>query len=177
MPDLRGPFRNMRFVLEIEGIAMAGFATCRIPESTNDVIRYREGNDPPKVRKLAGLNRYGPLVLESGVTRDSIMLFEWYKLVEQGKLQAARRDVAIVLRDLEGGVAARWELKWAWPATYQAPRLDATGEDVAIEKLEIVCERLERGSGSTSDTAETEDGNTSNRGEGGGDDTLDDGEA
>jgi phage tail-like protein len=144
MPDKHGPYRNVRFLLEIDGISKAGFAECRQPTSSTDVIEYREGTDPPTVRQLAGLNRYGRVVLRSGVTDDSIELFEWRKQVEQGKVDEARRTVAIVVLDREGNTGARWELRDVWPATYQAPRLDATGEDVAIESLELVCEGFER---------------------------------
>lgn len=175
MPDSHGPYRNIRFLLELDGIAKAGFTTCRIPESTTDVIRYREGTDPPTVRKLAGLNRYGRLVLETGVTDDSIELYEWYRAVEQGKLDSARRVAAVVLLDREGNPAARWELELAWPAAYRAPRLDATGKDVAIETLEIVCERFERNPGSddASEEGESRDGKRSDGGDREGDDALD----
>ncbi len=144
MPDTHGPYRNIRFLLEIDGVAKAGFTECCQPKSSTDVIEYREGNEPPTVRQLAGLNRYGRVVLRSGVTDDSIELFEWRTLVEAGKVDNARRPAAIVLLDREGETGARWELRNVWPATYQAPRLDATGEDVAIETLELVCEGFER---------------------------------
>lgn len=144
MPDKHGPYRNVRFLLEIDEVAKAGFAECRQPTSSTDVVEYREGTDPPTARKLAGLNRYGRVCLRSGVTEDSIELYEWRKQVEQGKVDEARRTAAIVLLDTEGNPGARWELRNVWPATYQAPRLDATGEDVAIESLELVCEGFER---------------------------------
>lgn len=143
MPDTHGPYRNIRFLLELDGIAKAGFASCHIPERATDVIRYREGTDPPTTRKLAGLNRFGRLILETGIT-DSMELYGWYELVAQGQVDAARRVAAVSLLDRQGNTAARWNLAGAWPARYEAPRLDATGEDVAIETLEIVCEEVER---------------------------------
>lgn len=143
MPDTHGPYRNIRFLLELDGITKAGFASSHIPERRTDVIRYREGTDPPTPRKLAGLNRFGRLVLETGIT-DSMELYEWYELVAQGQGDEARRVAAVILLDREGNSAAQWNLAGAWPARYEAPRLDATGEDVAIETLEIVCEDVER---------------------------------
>ncbi|MFB6310831.1 MAG: phage tail protein [Salinirussus sp.] len=144
MPDRRGPYRNMRFLLEIDGIAKAGFARCRLPSSTTDVIEYREGTDPPTPRKLSGLKRFGALVLSSGVTTDSIELFEWRTLVEQGKTDAARRSIAVVLLGEEGDPGPRYELQHCWPRRYESPQLDARGECVAIEVLEIVTEGVER---------------------------------
>lgn len=144
MPDRHGPYRNTRFLLEIDGIAIAGFSGCTLPKNSTAVTEYREGNDPPTVRKLWSLNDYGTLTLESGATEDSIALYEWRKLVEQGKLDDARRNVAVVVLDEAGAPGPRWEFKRAWPTQYDAPDLDATGNDVAIETLEIAHEGMER---------------------------------
>ena len=144
MPDRHGPYRNMRFLLEFEGIAKAGFSSCSIPENSTEAVEYREGNDPPTPRKLWSLNSYGTLTLESGVTDDSVMLFEWRQLVEQGKVDDARESIAVVVLDEEGNPGPRWEFSAAWPTNYQAPDLDATGSEVAIETLEITHEGMER---------------------------------
>lgn len=144
MPDRHGPYRRTRFLLEIDGVAKAGFSRCRLPANRTDVVEYREGNDPPTPRKLWNLNEYGHLVLESGVTDDSIMLYEWRDLVEQGKMGEARRSIAVVVLDEEGGSGPRWEFRRAWLAGYEAPDLAATGDGVAVERLEIVHEGMER---------------------------------
>lgn len=144
MPDRHGPYRNVRFILEIERIAIAGFSRCRLPTAKSDVIEYREGNERPTPRKLGGLNEYGPLVLEKGITGDSIALFEWWQLVKQGKLDEARRNAAVVLLDTEGAAGPRWEFRNTWLARYDAPKLNALDEDVAVERLEIVHEGFER---------------------------------
>ncbi|WP_331234139.1 phage tail protein [Natronorarus salvus] len=144
MPDRHGPYRNTRFLLEIDGIVQAGFSSCTIPENSTEAIEYREGTDPPTTRKLWGLNDFGTLSLEWGVTADSIELFEWRRLVEQGQLDDARRDIAVVVLDEEGEPGARWEFRKAWPTSYDAPELDASGSDVAIESLEIEHEGMER---------------------------------
>jgi phage tail-like protein len=144
MPDRHGPFRNVRFLLEIDGVAKAGFSKASIPENSTEATEYREGTDRPTVRKLWSLNDYSALSLESGVTMDSIMLFEWRKLVQQGKMGDARRAIAVVVLDEEGQSGPRWEFRNAWPSSYDAPDLDATGGEVAIEKLEIQHEGMER---------------------------------
>lgn len=144
MPDRHGPLRVARFLLEIDGVAKAGFSRCRLPNSSTAVVEYREGNDPPTPRKLAGLNEYGSLELRYGVTTDAIELAEWRRLVEDGKVDEARRSIAVVLLDEEGSPAARWELRNAWPTRYAAPTLDAGRSAVAIETLDVACEGLRR---------------------------------
>jgi phage tail-like protein len=144
MPDRHGPYRRLRFLLEIDGVAKAGFSRCSLPTARTDVIEYREGTDPDTPRKLGGLDRYGPLTLESGVTDDSLALSEWRKLAEQGKLGEARRAIAVVVLDEEGEAGPRWEFRNAWASRYAAPDLDADRSEVAIERLEIVHEGMER---------------------------------
>jgi phage tail-like protein len=144
MPDRHGPYRNARFLLEIDGIAVAGFSTATIPENSTEAIEYRNGNDPPTMRKLWSLNSYGNLTLERGVTDDSIALFEWRQSVEQGNVDDARRNIAIVALDEAGERGPRWEFENAWPIQYDAPDFDASGSEVAIESLEIAHEGMER---------------------------------
>lgn len=145
MPDSHGPYRNNRFMLEIDGVNRAGFSTANLPENSTEVIEYREGNEKrPTARKLSSLNDYGTLTLEGGTARDAKALFDWRKLVEDGKVDEARTTVAVLLQDEEGQTGARWEFRNAWPRQYDAPDLDATGNDVAIESIEIVHEGMER---------------------------------
>ena len=81
----KDPYRNFRYLVEIDGIVQAGFSEATIPDSTQDPIEYREGNEPPTVRKLPGLVKYGNVTLKWGIT-DSLDLYNWRKLVEQGKV-------------------------------------------------------------------------------------------
>jgi len=137
------PFRNFRFRVEIDNIVQAGFSEATIPDTSSDVVEYREGTDPTHTRKLSGLTKHGNLTLKWGVT-NSMDLFNWRKLVSDGKIKTARRSMAVILVDEEGNDAARWEFDGAWPSKYDAPDLTAKGNDVAIETLEIVFESMER---------------------------------
>ena len=141
--DRTDPYRNFRYLVEIDGIAQAGFSEATIPDSTQEPIEYREGNESPTVRKLPGLTKYGNVSLKWGIT-DSLDLYDWRKLVEQGKMKDARRNMAIILLNEEGSPTARWEFTDAWPSKYDAPDLNAKGTDIAIETLEIVHEGMIR---------------------------------
>lgn len=144
MPDRHGPYRNTRYLLEIDGITRAGFSEFAIPTNTTEPTEYREGNEGPTVRKLWSLNNYENITLQWGTTEDSIELFEWRKMVEDGKMEEARRNIAVVILDEEGENGPRWEFRLAWPVNYDAPDLNATANEVAIESLEIAHEGMER---------------------------------
>jgi phage tail-like protein len=133
------PYKNFNFTVSINGIT-AGFSECSGLDSEVNVIEYREGGDN-RVRKLAGLAKFGNVVLKRGVT-ESLDLYQWHRNILQG--QNDRRDGSIVLLDDERKPVARWNFKNAFPCKYQGPSLNAKGNEVAIETLELACEYLER---------------------------------
>lgn len=140
----RGPLQQTRFLVEIDGIATAGFQRVNLPEASVSQVSYRDGNDPTTNRKLAGNRQYETLVLERGVEAGVTELYEWYKQVEEGKTAEAARAIAVILLDRQGNAQARWEFTDAWPARYEGPELDAMTDGVATETLEIVFDEMER---------------------------------
>jgi len=143
MAERKDPYKNFRFLVEIDGITQGGFTDVTIPDSTQTVIEYREGDEPITSRKQPGLIKYGDITLKKGTT-DSLDLYNWRKLVEDGKLKEARRNIAIMVLDDEGKPTARWEFEKAWPSKYDAPDLKATGNEIIIENLTIVHEGMKR---------------------------------
>jgi phage tail-like protein len=137
------PLRNMRFRLEIDGIQQAGFSEVAIGETTTDAIDYREGTEPTHVRKLPGLTKYANITLKWGVT-DSTELFNWHKQILAGRIKDNRKQVAIVVVDEAGENKARFVVSEAWPTKYDPSDLNAKGNEVFIEVLELVNEGIER---------------------------------
>ena len=138
------PLRNFRFRLEIDGVQRAGFSEVAIAEATTDAIDYREGNEPAHVRKLSGLNKYGNITLKFGVTLDGIELHNWHKKIVQGQIASNRKKVTIVVMDEAGADKARFVVSEAWPVKYDPSDLNAKGNEVFIETLELVNEGMER---------------------------------
>lgn len=139
----RDPFPNHRFIVEIDGIAQAGFCEVIFPDSTSQVIEYKEGVDLINVRKQPGPTINSNLILKWGLT-ISMELYNWRKLVEQGKTNIMRRNIAVTLLDEAGNEAAKWTFVNAWPMRYKGPDLNSNGKEVAIETLEIVFESMQR---------------------------------
>jgi phage tail-like protein len=135
------PLRNFRFRLEIAGITEAHFSEVTGFDITSDVIDYREGDEPTHVRKLPGLTKYGNITLKRGVT-DSMDIYNWYKDIVAGKIE--RKTIAIIVRDELGDDKARFNITQAWPSKYDPMDLNAKGNDVSIETLELVNEGVER---------------------------------
>jgi phage tail-like protein len=81
------PLRSFRYRLEIDNISHVGFSEVTIAETTIDAIEYREGTDPPYVRKLSGLTKYVNVTLKWGLTigGTALELFKWHADVSTGQ--------------------------------------------------------------------------------------------
>jgi len=137
----KDPFKNFRFLVEIDGITQAGFADCSGFGSNVEVVEYREGGDTPTVRKLPGKASYPDITLKYGIT-NSRELYDWHLAAVNGAVD--RRNGSIILQDDLGAEQVRWNFFQAWPSKYAAPEMNAKGNDVAIDALTVSCERLER---------------------------------
>jgi phage tail-like protein len=135
------PFGNFNFLVEIDGITRAAFQEVSGFDSTIDVIEHREGGENTTLRKLPGMTKYSNLTLKWGIT-DDVDLYTWHRQIVQGQIE--RRNGSIVLLDRAGQEVARWNFFRAWPTKYDGPDLNAEGNDVAIETLELAHEGVER---------------------------------
>lgn len=142
----KDPLRNFRFKLVIGNLPQAGFAEVAIAETTIDAVDYREGDDPPHVRKLSGLTKYGNITLKSGVATgaNSLDLFAWHKAVSDGAIADQRKTVTIEVQDEQGQTKTRFVVSEAWPVKYDPSDLNAKGNEVFIEVLELANEGIER---------------------------------
>ncbi|MCL2817916.1 MAG: phage tail protein [Clostridiales bacterium] len=135
------PCGNFMFRVEIDGGRMNGFFECTGLGSGIEVIPYRDGTDPKRVRKQPGMVVYSDVKLKWGVT-DSRDMYDWYKCGLDGNVE--RKNVSIILINENGNEIARWCLTNAWPSAYEGPNFAAFGTDMAYESLTLVCERMER---------------------------------
>ena len=139
--DRKDPFLSYNFIVEIDGIARAGFREASGLDSGQDPVEYREGNDPQlHVRKLTGLRKFANLTFKKGFTLNHD-LWNWYRTLLNGT--ADRRDGSIVLQDEERNDVLRWNFSNAWITKWEGPGMNATSNDVAIESIELAVERVE----------------------------------
>jgi phage tail-like protein len=145
MTERQDPLRNFRYRLEIDGIDQAGFSEVAIGDLSTDPIEYREGDEITTVRKLNGLNKYGNITLKWGIT-DSTDLADWHQLVvdDATALDDARRNVVIRVQNEAGEDKAAFEITKAWPCKYDPSDLNGTGNEVAIDTLELCNEGIKR---------------------------------
>lgn len=134
------PYKAFNFLVEIDGITVAGFAECSGLSTTTDVIEYRTGNEQTFVRKLPGLTKFTNIVLKRGFTRSN-ELWNWRKTVMVGAVE--RKDGVIVLLTDDLTPVVRFRFREGWPVKWEGPNLNAKASEVAIETLEIAHEGLD----------------------------------
>ena len=136
------PYPNHNFEVSIAGIAddNLGFSEVELPSGEIAVIEYREGRDAATVRKLPGLVTYPNVTLKRGIN-GYLALYNWWKSARDGNIQ--RADVSITLLDERRQEVMRWNLSRAWPVKLEAGPLNAQGNEVAIETLELAHEGFE----------------------------------
>jgi phage tail-like protein len=139
--DRKDPYSGYNFRLEIENSAVAAFSECGGLTFDADSVDYREGTDKRlSVRKLMGLRKFANISLKRGYT-DNKELWNWYKNILNGI--ADRRNGAIVLQDELHADVLRWNWSDGWITKYEGPTFNANNNDVVLEQIEIVVERVE----------------------------------
>ena len=133
------PYSAFNFIVEIDGLEVAGFSECSGLTAETDPIEYREGNEDITVRKLPGLKKFTNISLKRGFT-DNKELWDWRKTVMDGKTE--RKAGSIVLLNEAREEALRYNFREGWPCKWEGPSLNAKNNEVAIETLDICHEGL-----------------------------------
>lgn len=133
------PYAQFNFLVEIDGLSVAGFSEVSGLTTEQDIIEYREGSDTQTVRKIPGLRKYGNITLKRGFTQNR-ELWEWRKSTIDGVTE--RKSGAIVLLDEARNEALRWQFAEGWIAKWEGPTLNATANEAAIESMEVAVEDL-----------------------------------
>lgn len=144
------PYPSFRFALELNDVLVAGFAECTGLQMEMKVFEYKEGGRNETTLKFPENTTYGNITLKRGVTK-STELIDWQLDAVQGAFSKNTRsnnsNIAILLLEETAGepqVAQRWNLIRALPVKWVGPDFKATGNEVAIETLEIAHEGIEK---------------------------------
>jgi phage tail-like protein len=128
------PYRNFRFVVEVDGTEAGGFQTISGLERQTEIEPYREGGVNDFEHQLAIKTSYPPLVLRRGLVDPA--LWDWHQAVIAGGVE--RRTISVLLLDDAGEEAWRWVCDGAYPAKWTGAELDAMANAVATESVEFV---------------------------------------
>jgi phage tail-like protein len=104
-------------------------------------IDYREGSSLEyQVTKMPGIPQFANISLKRGMYSGDNEFFTWLNTVKLNKIE--RRQITISLLNEEHAPVAVWKVKDAFPVKVEGPTLNATGNEVAVETIELAHEGL-----------------------------------
>ncbi len=126
---LSGPFKS------IDGL-----------ESKVEVVKLKQSTKDGKtvtIHTVGNSNLGGEITLKRAMT-SNMEMWDWRKLVEEGKMPDARVNGTITIYDEEQKASAKWDLLNCWPSSVSGPDLTAKSNDPAMETIVIVHEGITR---------------------------------
>jgi phage tail-like protein len=150
MPVIGNPrtfHKKFKFIVEIDGVASAGFQKCsELSVEVANVQYYEGGALIPN--KSPGRLTFADVTLERGATSDKD-LFEWMTQVADAAANAGlnepafKRNLDIVQQDRDGSTLRRWSLTGAWPVKFVAGDWDNEADENVIESVTLTYDFFE----------------------------------
>jgi phage tail-like protein len=110
-------------------------------DTGTQVIKYRAGdNHPFSTVKMPGMNKVGNVTLKKGVFVTDDKFWDWYSHIQMNTIKRVR--VVIRLLDEKGNVSMVWTLLNAWPTKITSTDLEADGNEVSVDTIEIAHEAM-----------------------------------
>ena len=130
------------FYFKVEwGGTNIGFSEVSGLTQETQIIEYRQGASPQHSPiKMPGLRKVNNITMKRGVAKGDNEFFKWLSTVKLNTIE--RRDLTISLLNENGDPVMVWSVLQAWPTKVEGPGLKATGNEVAIESIELAHEGL-----------------------------------
>ena len=123
-----------RFTVSIDGINLGTWTKCEGLAVEYEVFEYQEGGFNDYVHRLPGRRKYPNVKLTRPLDQDSPTIVQW---VSKMVTKVERKHAEITVLDANGAVVCRWNLTDVCPVKWTGPTLDASGNQIANETLEL----------------------------------------
>ena len=141
------PLIGFNFRLEIEGKLAGYFTEASGIGSEHEIVEHKVVDDSGHeiVQKIPGRLKWENVTLKRGIT-DAMDIWDWRKLVEDGKLGDARTNCSIIMMDRNYEDVARWDFVNAWPSKVSGPSVKSDSNEFGVEEVTLVHEGMMRAS-------------------------------
>lgn len=139
---------NLRFSVTLDQTrhSLGTWTKCEGLAVEYEIFEYQEGGVNEYVHRLPGRCRYTNVRLTRPLDDQSSKLATW---VSSGLDSVDRDNATITLLDPDGQEVCKWTLAQACPVKWTGPTLDAAGNQVATEVLELAHNGFLRGGGAS----------------------------
>src|SRR4030095_6444876 len=105
------------------------------------VIEYRDGKSPDyNTVKMPGLRKVTNIVMKRGISKGDNEFFKWLNTVKLNTID--RKDLTISLLNENHEPVMTWKAHNAFPVKVEGPGLKSSGNEVAVESIELAHEGL-----------------------------------
>jgi phage tail-like protein len=141
----KDPLVSAWFSLEFQGAITGAFKECTGIGSESAVVEHKASGPKGEYVMLhvPGRMKWNDVTLKRGVT-NALDIWKWRKLVEDGKLDDARKNGSIKMYSQDGKEVARWDFVNAWPSKITGPAANAGSNDIAVEEFVLTHEGYTR---------------------------------
>ena len=139
------PLVSFHFAFEVQDEITGYFTEVSGLGSETELIEQKYVNEKgiEIVKKIPGRLKWGDITLKRGIT-SNLDMWNWRKIVEEGKVNSARKNGSIVMYDQELKEKARWNFTNAWPTKISGPAPKSDSNEIGVEELTIAHEMIER---------------------------------
>ena len=107
----------------------------------SQAIEYRHGDSPAfSAIKMPGIRKFGNITMKKGVFKGDNKFWDWLNQLKMNTIK--RIPITISLLDEAGSPTMVWTLANAFPTKITGTDLKSTGNEVAVESIEIAHEGL-----------------------------------
>src|SRR6266849_7673425 len=125
----------LRFRVVIDSFGSLGsWSKCDGLTVEYEIQEYQEGGQNDYVHRLPGRCKYQNIKLTRPLDKTSADVASWVAGQRQ-KVERSNAEIAVL--DPAGEVVAKWNLRGVYPVKWTGPSLDAAGNQIAIETLEL----------------------------------------
>jgi phage tail-like protein len=105
------------------------------------LIEYRDGSSPDySTVKMPGLHKYNNITMKRGILKGDNAFFTWLNTVKLNTID--RKDLTISLLNENHEPVMTWKAHNAFPVKVEGPGLKSSGNEVAVESIELAHEGL-----------------------------------
>lgn len=143
----RYPLPSYNYRVEIAGESIA-FSQVSGLSMSFETTTYKEsqvesGIASPNVMRMPAQHSDVTLTLQKGVVRGGVsmrVLYDWINTTQINQIE--KKDIYVRLMDEAGAPVISWKVINAFPTSLEAPSFDANSNDVAIESMQLMADRI-----------------------------------
>lgn len=132
----RNYWKKFLFLVEIDGLTVAGFMSCSAIGSEMGVINHDEGGETEVADKSFGKITEKPITLTVGAT-DNDELWQWREQHYDLPEDEVKKTVSIIVLNRDKTERKRYDIPGCFITDFTDAEFDATAEENAISSMTL----------------------------------------